>query len=224
MIYKNRRRWFSNFKYCINMQNRNRIIAAAVLLMATLTGVAQKKVDFSVRAYYDCVKKQHGENSGALGVKGDAMYRIMPMLKIGGGVGWEIGDCLSYIKENSGLPYYEYDEFQLLPVFLKAKYNINKGKFSAYVSAEGGMSFVVKAPDNDDEQIKRKPHYFFIPSAGVDWNVGNNTRIFLQLGYKMTSVPYCINSLLYNDTYREWVKDYKHSGTGHIELSAGVEF
>lgn len=71
----------------------------AVLLFAAmpLTAGAQKKVDVSARTYWDFKRGEYF--CGALGLKVDAMYKIVPQWKIGGGLGIEYMDCLSYGKK-----------------------------------------------------------------------------------------------------------------------------
>lgn len=212
----------------------NRMFATAVLSVVALTVSAQKKVDFSVRGYWDIGHKEPAaiymsDNAfyGGFGVKVDAMYKFTPQLKAGIGTGLEYKDMLSHgiknYKESSRVEWYNSDEYTLLPVFIKGKYNITKTKVSPFVSVEAGMEFVVK--DNDADYVTHAPHYYAMPAVGVDFNIGRQTRLFIQAGYMMMSVPYYIHWYQYSENPAEYDKpDYKHAGLGCFEVSAGVEF
>lgn len=212
----------------------NRIIMAAVLSVVALTVSAQKKVDFSVRAYWDIGNKEPASKYVSdnafycgLGAKVDVMYKFTPQLKAGIGTGLEYKDMLSYgfkeRKEDKRVDVYYSDEYMLLPVFIKGKYNITKSKVSPFVSVEAGMEYVVN--DNDPDYVTHAPHYYAMPAVGVDFNIGRQTRLFIQAGYMMMSAPYYIHWYQYTQNPAEYDKPvYKHAGLGCFELSAGMEF
>ena len=212
----------------------NRIIMAAVLSVVALTVSAQKKVDFSVRAYWDIGNKEpapkySSDNAfyGGFGAKMTAMYKFTPQLKAGIGTGLEYKDMLSYgfkeSKADKRVDVYYSNEYMLLPVFIKGKYNITKSKVSPFVSVEAGMEFVVN--DNDPDYVTHAPHYYAMPAVGVDFNIGRQTRLFIQAGYMMMSAPYYIHWYQYTQNPAEYDKPvYKHAGLGCFELSAGMEF
>lgn len=150
-------------------------IMAAVLSVAALTASAQKKMAFSVRAYWDIGNKEpaseySSDNAfyGGFGAKMTAMYKFTPQLKAGIGTGLECKDMLSHgfkeSKADKQVDVYYSDEYTLLPIFIKGKYNIMKSKVSPFVSVETGMEFVVN--DNDPNYVTHAPHYYAMPCRG----------------------------------------------------------
>jgi len=181
-----------------------KLFSLLTLSMAFCLGFAQK-IEPQIKVTY--AYQPSNDKNISLGIETLVGIRIMPVLRVGGGIGIDYCDLKfrdSYYDKTLQRYVKEYRETAaFVPVFVNCKYNFIDHKVSPYVSADLGYSFFIAysryANDN-------KLGLYYKPSVGVDFKIGKGA-IFVEANF--------------NYQTREFHKNMNYSQIG---LSLGYHF